>query len=54
MPNSLTPTVNPSPSFYLIGDDVSTTQSVKLDAKWKLEDAKRAVGGAFHVVQPLG
>ncbi|KAJ5623793.1 Cytochrome P450 [Penicillium lagena] len=54
MPISLTPNVNLSLSFYLIGDDVSTTQSVNLDAKWNLEDVKRAVGGTFHVVQPLG
>jgi hypothetical protein len=45
---------NLSPSFYLIGDDISTAQSVTLDAKWKLEDVKRAVGGFFHVTQPLG
>ncbi|KAJ5825926.1 Cytochrome P450 [Penicillium riverlandense] len=54
MPISLAPSQNPSPSFYLVGDDVSTAQPVTLDAKWKLEDVKRAVGGVFHVAQPLG
>ncbi|OQE96326.1 hypothetical protein PENNAL_c0001G05939 [Penicillium nalgiovense] len=42
------------PVFYLIGDEVSTAQSVILDSKWKIEDAKRAVGAAFHVATPLG
>jgi hypothetical protein len=28
---------------------ISTAQSVTIDAKWKLEDVKRAVGGFFHV-----
>ncbi|CAG8017420.1 unnamed protein product [Penicillium nalgiovense] len=42
------------PVFYLIGDEVSTAQSVTLDSKWKIEDVKRAVGAAFHVATPLG
>ncbi|OQD94824.1 hypothetical protein PENSOL_c023G06871 [Penicillium solitum] len=41
-------------SFYLIGDDVSHAQPVVVDAKWKLEDVKRAVAGVLHVAQPLG
>ena len=51
-PSSTSPNLNPS--FYLIGDEISTAQSVILDAKWKLEDVKRAVGGFFHVAHPLG
>ncbi|KAJ6188985.1 Cytochrome P450 [Penicillium mononematosum] len=42
------------PVFYLIGDEVSTAQSITLDSKWKIEDVKRAVGAAFHVAAPLG
>lgn len=45
---------NISISFYLIGDDVSSAQSVVIDTKWKLEDVKRAVAGVLHVAQPLG
>ncbi|KAK4865853.1 hypothetical protein LT330_008946 [Penicillium expansum] len=40
--------------FYLIGDDISTAQSVTLDSKWKIEDVKRAVGAVFNVAAPLG
>lgn len=43
-----------SKDFYLIGDDVSTAQAVPVDPKYKVEDLKRAVGGVFHVAQPLG
>jgi cytochrome P450 len=52
MPNGISPNLNPS--FYLIGDDILTAQPVTLDPKWKLDDVKRAVGGFFHVAQPLG
>ncbi|OQE43621.1 hypothetical protein PENCOP_c003G06013 [Penicillium coprophilum] len=52
MPVALAP--NPDPVFYLIGDEVSTAQSVTLDSKWKIEDVKRAVGAVFHVAAPLG
>lgn len=41
-------------SFYLIGDDAESSKSVHVDARWKLEDIKRAVGLVFHVAQPLG
>ncbi|KAJ5779102.1 Cytochrome P450 [Penicillium paradoxum] len=54
MPVALAPPQNSGPVFYLIGDEVSTAQSVTLDAKWKLEDVKRAVGAVFHVAAPLG
>ncbi|KAL1873680.1 hypothetical protein Plec18167_006197 [Paecilomyces lecythidis] len=40
--------------FYLVGDDVSTALTVLVEPKYKIEDLKRAVGGALHVVQPLG
>ncbi|GAB1215862.1 hypothetical protein ATERTT37_005060 [Aspergillus terreus] len=40
--------------FYLVGDDVSTAQSLDVDARWKFEDLQRAVGGVFHVAQPTG
>lgn len=40
--------------FYLVGDDVSTARTVLVEPKYKIEDLKRAVGGALHVVQPLG
>ncbi|KGO43669.1 Cytochrome P450 [Penicillium expansum] len=43
-----------STMFYLIGDDISTAQSVTLDSKWKIEDVKRAVGAVFNVAAPLG
>ena len=42
------------PVFYLIGDEISTAQSVTLDSTWKIEDIKRAVGATFHVTAPLG
>lgn len=40
--------------FYLLGDDISTAQTVNIDSNWKFEDLQRAVGGVFHVVQPTG
>jgi hypothetical protein len=54
MPIPLASPQNSDPVFYLIGDEVSTAQSVTLDSKWKLEDVKRAVGAVFHVAQPMG
>lgn len=54
MPIPLESSQNFTPFFYLLGDDLSTAQSVDLDARWKLEDVKRAVGAVFHVVQALG
>ncbi len=40
--------------FYLVGDDVSTAQTVAVEPQWKLDDLQRAVGGALHVAQPTG
>ncbi|KAF2205770.1 cytochrome P450 [Delitschia confertaspora ATCC 74209] len=40
--------------FYLIGDDVSTAQSVEVNLTWKLEELKRAVGLQLHIAQPTG
>jgi hypothetical protein len=40
--------------FYLVGDEISTTSAIDIDSRWKFEDMQRAVGLAFHVVQPLG
>lgn len=54
MPVALAPPANSDPVFYLIGDELSTAQPVKLDPKWKIEDVKRAVGAVFHVAAPLG
>ncbi|KAJ5912664.1 Cytochrome P450 [Penicillium tannophilum] len=54
MPIPLESSQNFTPFFYLLGDDLSTAQSVDIDARWKLEDVKRAVGAVFHVVQALG
>ncbi|KAJ5139173.1 Cytochrome P450 [Penicillium bovifimosum] len=54
MPIPLASPQTSDPVFYLIGDEVSTAQSVTLDSKWKLEDVKRAVGAVFHVAQPMG
>ncbi|KAK4208587.1 cytochrome P450 monooxygenase [Rhypophila decipiens] len=43
-----------SQSFYLVGDQPSTAQSVPLDGSFKIEDLKRAVGLVHHVAQPAG
>ncbi|KAE8166409.1 cytochrome P450 [Aspergillus tamarii] len=40
--------------FYLVGDDIATTQSLDVDSRWKFEDLQRAVGGVFHVALPTG
>ncbi|CEN59306.1 Putative Cytochrome P450 [Aspergillus calidoustus] len=40
--------------FYLVGDEISRIQAIDIDSRWKFEDLQRAVGLAFHVVQPLG
>ncbi|KAJ0425114.1 cytochrome P450 [Aspergillus carlsbadensis] len=40
--------------FYLLGDEISTAQAIDIDSRWKFEDLQRAVGLAFHVLQPLG
>ncbi|KAE8134687.1 cytochrome P450 [Aspergillus pseudotamarii] len=40
--------------FYLVGDDIATTQSIDVDSHWKFEDLQRAVGGVFHVALPTG
>ncbi|KAE8368591.1 cytochrome P450 [Aspergillus caelatus] len=40
--------------FYLVGDDITTTQSIDVDSHWKFEDLQRAVGGVFHVALPTG
>ncbi|RAH68732.1 cytochrome P450 [Aspergillus aculeatinus CBS 121060] len=42
-----------SKTFYLIGDNISA-QDVAVQPSWKIEDLKRAVGLALHIVQPLG
>ncbi|KAJ5102697.1 hypothetical protein N7532_003226 [Penicillium argentinense] len=54
MPIALADIHNQAPSFYFVGDDISTAQNVALDPDWKVEDVKRAVGGILHVAQPLG
>lgn len=40
--------------FYLVGDDIATTQALDVDSSWKFEDLQRATGLLFHVAQPLG
>ncbi|KAE8371565.1 cytochrome P450 [Aspergillus bertholletiae] len=40
--------------FYLVGDDLSTAQSIDADPRWKFEDLQRAVGAVFHVALPTG
>ncbi|KAK4031514.1 cytochrome P450 [Parachaetomium inaequale] len=40
--------------FYLVGDDVSTAQTIAVEPQWKLEDLQRAVGAVLHVAQPTG
>jgi len=40
--------------FYLVGDDISTAQTVAVEPQWKLEDLQRAVGAVLHVAQPTG
>jgi hypothetical protein len=54
MPIPLEQSQNFTSVFYLIGDELSSAQSVDFDSRWKLEDVKRAVGAVFHVVQALG
>lgn len=40
--------------FYLIGDDISSAQTLDVDPLWKFQDLQRACGLSFHVTQPLG
>ncbi len=39
--------------FYLIGDDVSTAQTVAVDANGKFDDLRRAVAALLHVAVPM-
>ncbi|KAK4446744.1 cytochrome P450 monooxygenase [Podospora aff. communis PSN243] len=40
--------------FYLIGDDLTTAQSVAVDPNAKLDDLKKTVGQTLHVAVPAG
>jgi len=40
--------------FYLIGDDLSTAQTVAAEPKYKFDDLKKAAGQALHVAVPAG
>ncbi|KAL7967775.1 hypothetical protein HDV63DRAFT_107298 [Trichoderma sp. SZMC 28014] len=43
-----------SKNFFLVGDDVSTVQSIIVSPTYGPDELKRAVARHFHIVQPSG